>query len=95
MLKLPIRRLSIHDEDCKEYFSFKVNSPYLDLKATIRTSFQLIVVIIIIIIINIILVMNSFKIVLRFRLAKIPRIIHRNQLLSTSPYTDVVLFFCL
>ena len=68
MLKLPIRRLSIHDEDCKEYFSFKVNSPYLDLKATIRTSFQLIVIIIIIIIniINIILVMNSFKIVLRF-----------------------------
>ena len=67
MLKLPIRRLSIHDEDCKEYFSFKVNSPYLDLKATIRTSFQLIVIIIIIIIIiNIILVMNSLKIVLRF-----------------------------
>ena len=67
MLKLPIRRLSIHDEDCKEYFSFKVNSPYLDLKATIRTSFQLIVIIIIIIIfINIILVMNSFKIVLCF-----------------------------
>ena len=67
MLKLPIRRLSIHDEDCQEYFSFKVNSPYLDLKATIRTSFQLIVIIIIIIIIiNIILVMNSFKIVLRF-----------------------------